>query len=78
MTRNIFWTGSDYRTANYLVYDGESQVFPVVVYGAKVLNYGNFYQQTLVAIYQKLTAYNLVKFANVVYFQLLIRKLLLR
>ena len=42
LTRNIFWTGSDYRTENYLVYDGESQVFPVVVYGSKVLNYGNF------------------------------------
>lgn len=42
MSRNIFWTGSDYRTENYLVYDGESKVFPVVVYGSKVLNYGDF------------------------------------
>ena len=42
MSRNIFWTGSDYRTENYLLYDGESKVFPVVVYGSKVLNYGDF------------------------------------
>ncbi len=42
LSRNIFWTGSDYRTENYLVYDSQRDVFPVVVYGSKVLNYGDF------------------------------------
>lgn len=42
LSRGIFWTGSDYRTENYLVYDDETDVFLVVVYGSKLLNYGDF------------------------------------
>ncbi len=42
LSRGVFWTGSDYRTENYLIYDGETRVFPVVVYGSKLLNYGDF------------------------------------
>lgn len=40
--RNVFWTGGDYRTENYLEYSPNSSSVPVVVYGSKLLNYGDF------------------------------------
>ncbi len=41
-THSAFWTGSDYRRENYLEYTPNSQIFPVVVYGSKLTNYGSF------------------------------------
>lgn len=41
-SHNIYWTGSDYRRENYIEYSPNSDVFPMVVYGSKLLNYGNF------------------------------------
>lgn len=38
----VYWTGSDYRRENYMEYAPNSSVFPVIVYGSKLLNNGNF------------------------------------
>lgn len=38
----IYWTGSDFRREYYLEYTPNGSVFPVVVYGSKLLNYGDF------------------------------------
>lgn len=42
LARGVFWTGSDYRTENYIECIPSAEVFPVVVYGSKITNYGNF------------------------------------
>lgn len=42
LARGVYWTGSDYRNENYIEYTPNSDVQPVVVYGSKVTNYGNF------------------------------------
>ena len=42
LSRNVFWTGSDFRTENYITYQPDGEVVPVVVYGSKLLNYGDF------------------------------------
>lgn len=42
LSKGVYWTGSDYRTENYIEYSPSSEVYPVVVSGSKVCNYGNF------------------------------------
>lgn len=42
LSKGVYWTGSDYRTENYIEYSPSSSVYPVVVSGSKVSNYGNF------------------------------------
>lgn len=42
LSHSIYWTGSDYRRENYIEYSPNDEVFPVVVYGSKLLNYGSF------------------------------------
>ncbi|MGI6028275.1 MAG: phosphodiester glycosidase family protein [Candidatus Heteroscillospira sp.] len=41
-THGVYWTGTDYRRENYIEYSPNDQVYPMVVYGSKLLNYGNF------------------------------------
>lgn len=41
-THSVYWTGSDYRRENYIEYTPNGQVFPMVVYGSKLLNTGSF------------------------------------
>jgi len=40
--RGVYWTGSDYRQENYIEYSPNEIVYPTVVYGSKLLNYGKF------------------------------------
>ena len=40
--RSVYWTGSDLRTENYIEYVPDESVYPVVVYGSRLLNYGKF------------------------------------
>ncbi|NLV86113.1 MAG: hypothetical protein GX025_02680 [Clostridiales bacterium] len=42
LSQGVYWTGSDYRTENYIEYSKNSKVRPVVVSGSKVCNYGSF------------------------------------
>ena len=42
LSKGVYWTGSDYQTENYIEYSPTSTVYPVVVSGSKVCNYGNF------------------------------------
>lgn len=42
LSKGVYWTGSDYRTENYVEYSPNSDVYPVVVSGSKVCNYGSF------------------------------------
>jgi hypothetical protein len=42
LSRGVYWTGSDYRSENYIEYSPSSNVYPVVVSGSKVCNYGSF------------------------------------
>ncbi len=42
LIQNTYWTGSDYRSENYIEYSPNSQIYPVVVYGSKLTNYGSF------------------------------------
>ncbi|MEG0778590.1 MAG: phosphodiester glycosidase family protein [Oscillospiraceae bacterium] len=42
LSKGVYWTGSDYRTENYIEYTPTSDVRPVVVSGSKLCNYGNF------------------------------------
>ncbi len=42
LSQGVYWTGSDYRTENYIEYSQNSKVRPVVVSGSKVCNYGSF------------------------------------
>lgn len=42
LSKGVYWTGSDYRTENYIEYTPSAQVYPVVVSGSKVCNSGSF------------------------------------
>ncbi|HHU21986.1 MAG TPA: hypothetical protein GXZ52_00980 [Clostridiales bacterium] len=42
LARGVYWTGSDFRTENYVEYTPNSTVFPVITYGSKILSYGSF------------------------------------
>jgi len=42
LSKGVYWTGSAYQTENYIEYTPSSSVYPVVVSGSKVTNYGNF------------------------------------
>lgn len=42
LSKGVYWTGSDYRTENYIEYTPNSAVKPVVVSGSKLCNYGSF------------------------------------
>ncbi len=42
LSKGVYWTGSDYRTENYIEYTFNSKVSPMVVSGSKVCNYGSF------------------------------------
>lgn len=42
LAKGVYWTGSDYRSENYIEYTPNESVFPIVVYGEKVCNYGKF------------------------------------
>lgn len=42
LSKGVYWTGSDYRTENYIEYSPVSEVYPVVVSGSQVCNYGNY------------------------------------
>lgn len=42
LSKGVYWTGSDYRTENYIEYTPNAEIFPVVVSGSKVCNYGSF------------------------------------
>ncbi len=42
LSKGVYWTGSDYQTENYIEYSQASKVYPVVISGSKVCNYGNF------------------------------------
>ena len=42
LSKGVYWTGSDYRTENYIEYKPNSNVYPVVTAGSKVCNYGSF------------------------------------
>ena len=42
LSKGVYWTGSDYRTENYIEYTPSARVYPVVVSGSKVCNSGSF------------------------------------
>ncbi len=42
LSKGVYWTGSDYQTENYIEYTPGTSVYPVIVSGSKVCNYGNF------------------------------------
>jgi len=42
LSRGVYWTGSDYRTENYIEYSANPDVYPVVISGSKVCNIGKF------------------------------------
>ncbi len=42
LARGVYWTGSDYRSENYIEYTPTDSVVPMVVYGARVCNSGRF------------------------------------
>lgn len=42
LSKGVYWTGSDYRTENYIEYSPSADVYPVVVSGSKVCNRGSF------------------------------------
>ena len=41
-TGGVYWSGDDFRREYYLEYTPNDEAFPVVVYGSKLLNYGDF------------------------------------
>ena len=41
-SHGVYWTGEDYRRENYIEYTPNGNVFPMVVYGSKLLNNGSF------------------------------------
>ena len=51
LSKGVYWTGSDYQTENYIEYSTDSSVYPVVISGSKVCNYGNF--ATMAAMLEK-------------------------
>lgn len=38
----VYWGGSDFRDENYLIYTPSQEIQPILVYGSKLCNYGNF------------------------------------
>ena len=42
LSKGVYWTGSDYRTENYIEYTPNESITPVVVSGSKLCNYGSF------------------------------------
>lgn len=42
LSKGVYWTGSDYRTENYIEYSQNSDVRPVVVSGSRLCNYGSY------------------------------------
>lgn len=42
LSKGVYWTGSDYQTENFIEYTPSADVYPVVVSGSKLCNYGNF------------------------------------
>ncbi len=42
LARGVYWTGSDYRTENYIEYTPNDEVTPMVVYGATICSAGKF------------------------------------
>lgn len=42
LCKGVYWTGSDYQTENYIEYTPSDSVYPVVVSGSRLCNYGNF------------------------------------
>ncbi len=42
LSKGVYWTGSDYQTENYIEYTPGTTVYPVVVSGSKLTNYGSF------------------------------------
>ena len=42
----VYWGSSDFRSENYLLYTPSSDIFPIVVYGSKLCNYGSFSSMT--------------------------------
>lgn len=42
LSKGVYWTGSDYRTENYIEYSPSTEVYPVVISGSKVCNRGSF------------------------------------
>ncbi len=42
LAKGVYWTGIEYQTENYIEYSPSAEVMPIVVYGSKVTNYGNF------------------------------------
>lgn len=51
LSKGVYWTGSDYQTENYIEYSSNSSVYPVVVSGSKLCNYGSF--ATMAALLEK-------------------------
>jgi len=51
LSKGVYWTGSDYLTENYIEYSPDSSVYPIVVSGSKVCNYGNF--STMASLLEK-------------------------
>lgn len=42
LSKGVYWAGSDYQTENYIEYTPTADIYPVVVSGSKLCNYGNF------------------------------------
>ena len=42
LSKGVYWTGSDYQNENYIEYTPSSAVYPVVVSGSKLCNYGKY------------------------------------
>lgn len=42
LSKGVYWTGSDYQTENYIEYTPGTSMYPVVVSGSKLTNYGSF------------------------------------
>lgn len=42
LSKGVYWTGSDYQNENYIEYTPSDRVYPVVVSGSKVCNYGRY------------------------------------
>lgn len=42
LSKGVYWTGSEHQTENYIEYTPSADIYPVVVSGSKLCNYGNF------------------------------------
>ncbi len=67
LSGGVYWDGSDYIRDNYISYTPNSSVTPVVVYGSKVCNYGNFV--TMAALLEK-RGYNVIGGINGDYYDM--------